>query len=168
VEALACKAWRCGADRGGERDDGIRVSRRNLEIVASMYDAFARADFESSLACLDPEIEFSQPAEEPGAGTFHGHEGVVRAFAEWTGAWDDYRVDVEELIDLGDQILAKTRHFGRGKSSGAEVELEMFQLWMFRDAKIVRATMYYDEGEALRAAGRGNCGVAPTEAARDT
>src|SRR4051794_11557917 len=134
------------------------MSRRNLEIVAGMYDAFARADFESSLACLHPEIEFSQPADEPGAGTFHGHEGVIRAFAGWTGAWDDYRVDVEELTDFGNQILAKTRHHGRGKGSGVPVELEMFQLWALRDDKVVRATMYYDEAEALRAAERGSSG----------
>src|SRR3954471_381172 len=73
------------------------MSRRNVEIVARMYDAYGRGDFESSLACLDPEIEFSQPTEEPGGGTFYGHEGVVQAFAAWTGAWEDYRVEVEEL-----------------------------------------------------------------------
>src|SRR5438874_13492056 len=121
------------------------MSRRNMEIVARMYEAYGRGDFESSLACLDPEIEFSQPADEPGAGTFHGHEGVAQAFAAWTGAWDDYRVEVEELADLGDQVLARTRHHGRGKGSGAEVDLEIFQVWMLRDDKVVRPKMYYDQ-----------------------
>jgi ketosteroid isomerase-like protein len=124
------------------------VSRKNVETVALMYDAYARGDFELSLSLFDAEIEFSQPAEEPGAGTFHGHEGVVQAFAEWTGAWDDYRVEVEELTDLGNQVLARTRHRGRGKGSGVEVELEIFQLWTLRGDKVLRAKMYYDEAEA--------------------
>jgi ketosteroid isomerase-like protein len=126
------------------------MSRRNVEIVARMYDTYERGDFASSLACLDPEIEFSQPTDEPGGGTFHGHEGVVQAFAAWTGAWEDYRVEVEELTDYGDRVLARTRHRGRGKGSGAEVELEIFQLWTLRDDKAVRATMYYDQAEALK------------------
>jgi ketosteroid isomerase-like protein len=59
----------------------------------------------------------------------------------------------EELRDLGDQILATTRHHGRGKGSGAEVELRIFQLWTLRNDKVVRARMYYGEAEALEAAG---------------
>jgi ketosteroid isomerase-like protein len=117
-----------------------------------MYGAYARGDFELSLSYLDPEIEFSQPAEEPGAGTYHGHEGVVEAMTKWTGAWDDYRVEVEELVDLGEHVLARTRHHGRGKGSGAEVEQQIFQLWTLRDGKIVRARMYYDQAEAFEAA----------------
>ena len=129
------------------------MSRENVETVRRMYDAFARRDYETSLTCLDPEIEFSQPAEEPGGGTYHGHEGVIRAFASWTGAWDDYRVEVEELRDLDDHVLARTRHRGRGKGSGVEVDLQIFQVWRLRDSRVVEATMYYEEAEALEAVG---------------
>jgi ketosteroid isomerase-like protein len=130
------------------------VSRANVEIVRRMYEAYARADFELSLSYLDPDIEFSQPAEEPGAGTYHGHQGVIQAFANWMGTWEDYRVEVEELTDLGDHVLARTRHHGRGKGSGVEVEQRIFQLWSLQNDKVVRARMYYDEAEALEAAGR--------------
>ena len=102
------------------------VSRENVELVRRMYDAYARGEFELGLSYLDPEIEFSQPVGEPGAGTYHGHEGVLQAFANWTGAWDDYQVEVEHRI---------------------------FQLWTLRHDKVVRARMYYDEAEALEAAG---------------
>jgi uncharacterized protein len=118
-----------------------------------MYDAYARGEIDVGLSYLDPQIEFSQPAGEPGAGTYHGHEGVVQAFANWTGAWDDYRVEVEELIDFGEHVLARTRHHGRGKGSGVEAELQIFQLWTIGQGRVVRARMYYDEDEALEAAG---------------
>ena len=129
------------------------MSRENVELVRRMYEAYARGDAEVSLSYLDREIVFSQPEDEPGAGTYHGHEGVIQAFVKWTGAWDDYRVEVEELRDFGDHVLATTRHHGRGKGSGAVVEHQIFQLWTVRDGKVVRATMYYDETEALEAAG---------------
>jgi uncharacterized protein len=135
------------------------VSQENVDLVRRMYDAYARGEVELGLSYLDPEIEFSQPAGEPGAGTYHGHEGVVQAFASWTGAWDDYRVDVDELIDFGDHVLARTRHRGRGKGSGVEVEHRIFQLWTLHRDKVVRARMYYEEAEALEAVG-----VRPSEA----
>src|SRR3954469_8268025 len=126
------------------------MSRRNVEIVARMYDTYERGDFPSSLACLDPEIEVSQPSDEPGGGTFHGHEGVVQAFAAWAGGWGDSMVEVEELTDCGDQVLARTSPRGRGKGSGAEVELEIFQLWTLRDDKPDSAPRDYDQVEELK------------------
>lgn len=119
-----------------------------------MYDAYSRGEYEQSLSYFDPEIEFSQPAGEPGAATYRGHEGVVQAFANWTGAWDDYRVEVEELTDFGEHVLARTRHHGRGKGSGAVVDHLIFQVWTLRNDKVVRARMYYDEDEALEILGR--------------
>ena len=78
-------------------------------------------------------------------------EGVIEAFANWTGAWTDYRVEVEELTDLGADVLARTRHRGRGKDSGADVDMQIFQVWTLRNDKVVRARMYYDEAEAREA-----------------
>ena len=60
---------------------------------------------------------------------------------------------MEELTDLGEHVLARTRHHGRGKGSGVEVDREIFQLWTFRQDKVVRAKMYYDHAEALAAVG---------------
>src|SRR5688572_477546 len=127
------------------------MSQGNVEIVRRMYDAYARAEFELGLSFMHPEIEFSQPVDEPGGGTYHGHDGVVQAFASWTAPWDDYRIDVEELQDFGEHVLARTSHHGRGKGSGAEVDQCIFQVWTLRDAKVVRARMYYEEAEALEA-----------------
>jgi uncharacterized protein len=129
------------------------MSQENVEIVRRMYDAYADNDFKTALAYLDPAIELSQPASEPGAGTYHGHEGVIQALTTWTGAWDNYRIEVDELAGFGDRVLASTRHRGRGKGSGVEVEQRIFQLWTIRNDKIVQATMYYEKGEALKAVG---------------
>ena len=129
------------------------MSRGNVETVRRMYAAQARGDLETGLSYLDPGIEFSQPAGLPGGGTYYGHEGVIEAFTRWSGAWDDYRLEVEDLRDFGDHVLARTRHRGRGKGSGIDVERQVFQVWTLRNDKVVRASMYYDEAEALEAVG---------------
>ena len=128
------------------------VSRENVEVIRRAYEAFARGDNEASLSYYDPAVEFSQPAEEPGGGTYHGVDGVVEAFRKWLAPWDDYRVDLDQLTDHGKHVLARTRHHMRGKASGIQVEKIIFQLWTLRDGSIVRVQMYYDEAEALAAA----------------
>ncbi len=55
------------------------------------------------------------------------------------------------MVDLGDHVLARTRHHGRGKGSGVDAEQQIFQLWTLRNDKVVRGSMYYDEAEALEA-----------------
>lgn len=127
------------------------MSQENVEIIKRAYDAFARGDYATSLSYYDPQVEFSQPADEPGGGTYYGVDGVTRAFRNWLTAWEDYRVEVEELSDHGAHVLARTRHLMSGKGSGAVVEQTIFQVWTLRDGRIVRARMYYDEAEALAA-----------------
>jgi len=69
------------------------------------------------------------------------------------GTWDDFHIDVEELTDLGEHVLARLRERGRGKGSGVEVERELFQLFTIRGDRIVRLRMYDTRPEALEAVG---------------
>jgi ketosteroid isomerase-like protein len=128
------------------------MSQENVEIVRRMYEAWMPGG-EALLSLADPEIEFSQPPGQPGAGTYREREGVRQGLAQWFEPWDDYRVEVDRLTDLGDHVLAETRQYARGKGSGVEVEHRVFQLWTLRDGRIQRARMYLDEAEALEAAG---------------
>src|SRR3954447_11448683 len=98
------------------------MSQKNVEIVRTMYRAYIEGNFALTLSCFDPDVAFSQPRLEPGSGTYHGPRGITEAMAKWTGAWDDYHVQVDGLTDLGEHVLADTRHSGRGKQSGVEVE----------------------------------------------
>jgi hypothetical protein len=42
---------------------------------------------------------------------------------------------------------------GIGRHSGVEVNMEVFQLWTFRDGKLVRGQGFFERAEALKAAG---------------
>jgi len=127
------------------------VSDETVKLVANAYAAFSRGDNDAALSYYDRDVEFSQPADEPGGGTYHGIDGVVEAFRNWLAPWDEYRVDLEEITDRGEHVLARTRHHMHGKASGIEVEKVIFQLWTVRHGRIVRVRMYYDEAQALAA-----------------
>jgi ketosteroid isomerase-like protein len=130
------------------------MSEENVEIVRRMYDAWQDGDYEAALAYFDPEVEWSEPPDNPGARTWHGHEGVNGAVATWVGAWESFRHELRELIDCGDdRVLVAGWQTGRGKGSGVEISEENFSVYTVRDGKIVSQRMFRHRAEALEAAG---------------
>jgi ketosteroid isomerase-like protein len=130
------------------------MSEENVEIVRRMYDAYTRGDTEATLAYFDPDVKWSEPPDNPGARTWHGHEGIRRAVATWEGAWEDYRYELRELVDCGDdRVLLAAWQTGRGKGSGVEISEENFSVYTLREGKIVEQRMFRHRAEALEAAG---------------
>jgi ketosteroid isomerase-like protein len=135
------------------------VSEENVELVRRAIEAFNRRGVESLISggFYSPEIVFDlSSAGIPGAGVYHGLD-EVRAFFEedWFGAFpfEEWEIDVEELIDNGDQVIVMTRQRGRGASSGVAAELELANIFTLHGAEIVRLEVYRDRERALEVAG---------------
>ncbi len=62
-------------------------------------------------------------------------------------------VDVEEIKDGGDSVVASLHVSGLGKGSGVEVDHHIHMHFKLRDGKIVYLYEYADRAEALKAAG---------------
>jgi ketosteroid isomerase-like protein len=62
-------------------------------------------------------------------------------------------MEVEELIDAGDQVVALVRGIGRMKDSDAEIDLRFAIVFTIRDGKIATGREYFTREEALEAAG---------------
>jgi ketosteroid isomerase-like protein len=129
------------------------MSQENLEIVRRSIEAFQRGDYEAAMEAIDTEIEYDL-THFPDGKVYLGHEGIREAFRIWLGTWENYRQELDELIDLGgDEVLALVREFGRGKGSGIELERPTAGVWTLHDGKAVRIRFYPGKAEALRAAG---------------
>ena len=127
-----------------------------MELAARLYRlATTKAEILAALprtmALCHPEIEWIAP--EDGA-TYRGREGVRQRYEEWFESFDDYSWEVQRIIDCGgDEVLVVATEVGHGATSGAEVRSTNYELLTFRDGLIVRIREFYDEGEALEAAG---------------
>jgi ketosteroid isomerase-like protein len=84
---------------------------------------------------------------------YRGREGVAKAIRRWNGTWSDWKMEVAELIDVGDRVLAVVRASGRGKGSGVDVAQQTFWTFGLRDRQIVHETILLDRAEALKAVG---------------
>jgi ketosteroid isomerase-like protein len=135
------------------------MSQENVELVRRAYEVFNEGGPAAiiSAGIWSPEIVFDfSPSDIPGLGVYRGHD-EVRAFFEedWFGAFpfEEWEVEVDELVDHGDQVIATHRQRGRGASSGAAAELEQGIIFTLRDGEVVRAEIYGDPEKALEAAG---------------
>jgi uncharacterized protein len=119
----------------------------------------ASRDFESLLDALADDIVWDNRdygAELPpewAVAPVAGKAAVTVMLRRWVGAWDDFRFDVEKIIDGGDSVVVVVRETGRGRSSGVPMAHNYCHVWSFEAGSIATATAYSSKADALRAVG---------------
>jgi uncharacterized protein len=127
------------------------MSQENVKVIRDALEAWARGDFDAALSFYADDVVFYSAG--PDAHTYRGHSGVARLLEEWIGAFTDYWLETDDLLDAGDQVLQLFRQGGRGKSSGVPVETEGAIIYTIRDRKIVEGRVHVDQAEAVEATG---------------
>jgi ketosteroid isomerase-like protein len=124
------------------------------------YEAGNRRDFDFLLLGLDPEVEWHFDASRVGGflppdllGVHRGHEGYLRAWEAALEAVDDFKVEPEEVIDLGDRLFVEIRQTAHGTSSGIPVAQSIFQVLTLQRGLVIRLQEFTDRDAALAAAG---------------
>ena len=129
-----------------EQDACISALRR-------AYDAFNRGDIDATVESLHPEIEWTEPAEFPGGGTYHGHAGVKGYLAQSRANWAEGRSEPERFIAAGDKIVVFVHARVRPKDSATWSEIRLADVFTFRQAKAVSMRAFADRAQALHWAG---------------
>lgn len=129
------------------------MSQENVEILRAGYEAFNRTH-ELDVDGFDPGIEWHTRADLADSATHRGYAGVAELMSSWATAFDDFRLEPEELIDADDRVVAVLRLHGRVRGSGQEVEMEETQIWRYVDGRAIEVREYPTKAEALEALGR--------------
>ena len=130
------------------------MSQENVKIVKAFYAAFGRGGFDAAADFWDPSMDYRAiEGAVDDAGVLYGLEALGRYIAGWIQTFDELRVEPEELIDAGDQVVVVVRLTGRMKASDAAVDMRLGVVYTFRDGKIVRGREYATRAEALKAVG---------------
>jgi ketosteroid isomerase-like protein len=82
-----------------------------------------------------------------------GREAYVRSLRKLTDTWDDFRIEPEELFDLGERIVVFVRWRGRGHASGIPLDQPLAYVGIVRDGQLARTEVYAKRHEALEAVG---------------
>jgi ketosteroid isomerase-like protein len=126
-------------------EDTVALARRTLA-------ALAEGGFDAAARYYSRDIVWD--LEAMGLGTYEGLDAFRRFFAEWTGAYEDWTLELGEIAARGaDRVFSVFFQAGRLHGSEAKVELRYAQISEERDGMWVRLTTYGDIDEARAAAG---------------
>lgn len=108
------------------------------DLARRLYDAFLAPDAEAIMALLDPEFEGDVSAGMPlGVGGRHsGAETMMREV--WIPVFSAYdvRVEADELIESGAQVVAIGGYRGTERSSGTPFDASFAHVLTIRDGLI--------------------------------
>lgn len=133
------------------------TSEQNVEVVRRWYEAISRGDLAALLESVSSDADF---VNEILGDTYRGREQIRKMFEEIWEVVEDYRVEPEEFIEQGDQVVVSVRLSGRlrhtGISEGGWIRAEKSaHVLTIRDGKIVRNRVCRDKARALEAVGLG-------------
>jgi ketosteroid isomerase-like protein len=131
------------------------VSQENVEVVRETFESFLAADREKTAQLVDPEVEFHGTVGGLEEGrVVHGLPQIVQEFEERDlEPWEERRLEAEEFIDAGDDVVVLLHDYRRGRGSGVELEIDTAVVVAVSGGRVVRIQGYVDRHAALEAAG---------------
>jgi ketosteroid isomerase-like protein len=131
------------------------MSRENVEAVRANMDAWNRGDVDAWVQASHPDVEWSSQVARRLEGpetVYRGKAGLRRYWAEWHAVWD-LTIEITELRDLGDTVLAIGRVRTHGEASGVDLDQEVAYVYEFEGGLARKIRSYFDLQEALAAVG---------------
>lgn len=115
------------------------------DIVKAHYDASERGDLDGMMADFADNIRWSEMDGASTAGTFTGRDEIFQnVFMPIGRDWDGFGVNLERLIDGGDDIVALGWYEAKHKKTGKLLKARMAHVWTVEGDKIVRFQQFAD------------------------
>lgn len=130
------------------------MSRENVELLRRGFE-HVQATKEILPELAHPDFVWDTTPFQGGmlVRTCVGVNETNRWLAEWTEGFDNWTLEIVEIIEAGDQVVVIADQRANAKHSGLEVEMRIVQVWTFRAGLVARMEMYPGRAEALRAVG---------------
>lgn len=135
------------------------MPEENVEIVRRMVELFnrwgvhpARERNPEIPPLLHPEIEFHTYAGVPEPGIYRGRDAVIEYHERVFGQFESVRVELEELLSVGDAVVVISRQHTAPRGSEAEIVQEVVEVITIRDRQVAERKTFPTRAEALEAA----------------
>jgi ketosteroid isomerase-like protein len=137
------------------RDTGRRMSRENVETLRRIITSFNGGDHDGALADFHPDVEWRDLMHAPDVPERVSGVRAIRAiWDQWEEAFDEFSLEVEEYVEVGDCVVTVDHWRAQGKGSGLALDLRTADVYEFKDRHIIRVTQGYpDKAAALAAVG---------------
>jgi ketosteroid isomerase-like protein len=135
---------------------GATLSDRPRDNAALVRDGFARfmsGDLDWVRENVHPDAVTYRAPPLPDARTYHGFEGLIQSYMDWTAEFEGFEMETGEFIDAGERVVVEILQRARGRVSGAAVEGRFWFVFTVAEGKLMRQDMFKERDQALVAAG---------------
>jgi uncharacterized protein len=148
--AALCLSECPGSTREGNVEN---TPEQAIAALRDAYSAFNRGDIDAAVEGLDAQIEWTEPLEFPGGGTYHGRDGVKQYLTQSRAAWAELNSQPERFITVADRIVVFVHARVRPKASNEWHDVRLADVYTMRGGKIVEMRAFADRQDALHWAG---------------
>ena len=142
------------------------MSQENVEIVrATFRDALNRdprldESWRDASEFYHEDFEYREDASWPGAGTYRGIDAFRKVTSGYAEAFDEMRLEAEEIFDAGDCVVAFVRFWARGQRGdrGRDAPSGIFTV---RDGKLASWQVVFDRDRGPRSRRAAVVGLSP-------
>jgi ketosteroid isomerase-like protein len=133
------------------------MSQEKLEVVRRGHDAFSRGDLSPLRRIVADDVDWGTTGSFPGLeASYRGPDALETWMDAVRAAWEWFEVTIDDVLrDEGDVLVIRERLRGRGRESGAEVDMRIISVYWFDAGKVVKRRVFVNEPEALEAAALG-------------
>ena len=115
------------------------------DVVRRQYLASARGDLEALRATLADDVEWTEMAGFPLAGTYRTPGGVTTNVMEVLARdWDDWVAHDDTYIVDGENVVVLARYTATNKATGRHINVRVAHHFIVRGGKIVRFEQFVD------------------------
>lgn len=119
------------------------MSDELLNQVKGLYAAWDRGDMESVLAAVHPNASLINDVPLPWGGHYTGPQGFAEFFGKLLAGLDT-KVESEEMIVSGDNVLQIGRTRGTVRATGKPFDAREVHILRFRDGQVVSFEVLLD------------------------
>jgi ketosteroid isomerase-like protein len=115
------------------------------EVVRRQYLASAAGDLAALRATLAPDVEWTEMAGFPLAGTYRAPEGVTSSVMEVLAqGWKDWVAHDDRYVVDGEDVVVLARYTARNKATGKLLNVRVAHHFVVRGGLIVRFEQFVD------------------------
>ena len=132
------------------------MSQANVDLIHSIYDAFAAGDVPGVLDRMSPDIVWNEAENFAYAdgNPYRGPQAILAGvFARLGAEWDGFAALPEEFLDAGDTVVVLGRYRGTCKATGRAMDAQLAHVWRVADGKATAFQQYTDTLQAARVTG---------------
>ena len=121
--------------------------------LRAAYAAFNRGDIDTAVRFLDSQVEWIEPAEFPGGGTYHGVEGAKHYLAQSRAGAAQVISEPERFIPAGDRIVVFVHARVLPKNGDRWQDVRLADVYTLQDGRVTQMHAFAKREDALLWAG---------------